>query len=468
MSHHHLHNLVDKEQTDRLSNKLPSYSPARPPALPLAVRGPYTNAWTSTANNGTLNTNGVIFWPGPSLGWEGIITVDGISYEYLGTGSQNLPALRNLKPAVPMTVSYDSQYSNFTFQAGPVEVLASFLSPVLPQELCRTSIPLSYLETSYQSIDGNAHDVQLYSDVNAAWISYESNKTIEWDLYQGSNVVNGSGNATGSASSVYSWIFELQQQYEFAEESDFPSWGNFTYSTSPSTAQDFSFQSGFSATLRYNFVMDHNLSDIVDSDYRPSGSMEPVFAFAHDFGSSTSGSVLYTIGSVQQPIIRYLTSGGVLPLQPWWTKCYGDIFAMIAFHYADYQTSQAKAASFEAQLKTDVDKYYSAETAMVYSNSTPSAPYPYSNGSNSYADGTDQYGEQYIFDPNNAYGFLDPNNSSSVAVPDVDEAESYYSIVALSARQVMGAYVLTIPPTLSCDNSTTNNQSEPLMFQKEM
>jgi hypothetical protein len=114
----------------------PSYSPARPPAIPLAVRGPYTSAWTSTFNGGTLNSNGVIFWPGNALGWEGLATVDGITYEYLGTGSQELPTIPSLQSAIPLTVSYDSQYSNFTFAAGPVELTASFLSPVLPEDLC--------------------------------------------------------------------------------------------------------------------------------------------------------------------------------------------------------------------------------------------------------------------------------------------------------------------------------------------
>ena len=39
---------------DSNDNLLPLYSPARPPAVPLAVRAPYTSAWSSTANNGTL------------------------------------------------------------------------------------------------------------------------------------------------------------------------------------------------------------------------------------------------------------------------------------------------------------------------------------------------------------------------------------------------------------------------------
>ena len=132
------------------------------------------------------------------------MTVDGTSYEYLGSGSTTLPTLPNLKPAVPLTVSYDSQYSNFTFSAGPVEITASFLSSVLPKDLCRTSIPLSYLTTSVKSTDNTNHSVQLYSDVNTAWVTYENNVTTQWTLYHGSTPVNGSVNSTDS-SSVYSW-----------------------------------------------------------------------------------------------------------------------------------------------------------------------------------------------------------------------------------------------------------------------
>ena len=199
--------------------------------------------------------------------------------------------------------------------------------------------------------------------------------------------------------------------------------------------------------------MSHELTGVVDGNYRGFGSQDPVFAYAHDFGSVSTASVTYTIGSVQQPIMRYLTNDGVIPLNPWWMQCYGDIFQMINFHFNDFTQTQQLAVAYEAQLKADVDSYFSAN---VWSNSTPAAPYPYTNG-------TDSYGEQYIFDPNTGYGFLDATNFSGVAVPDVPEAESYYSIVALTARQVMGAYVHTIPPSTS-----GNNSSEPLTFQKEI
>lgn len=140
--------------------------------------------------------------------------------------------------------------------------------------------------------------------------------------------------------------------------------------------------------------MSHHLQDIVDPDYRPAGTRDPVFAYAHDFGTVSSASVRYTVGVVQQPIMRYLTSSGVVPLQPWWSNCYGNMFQMIAYHYNDFSATQQLAAQWEAQLKADVDMYYSANMAMVYSNSTPSPSPFYSNGSEGNTMGTDQYGAQ--------------------------------------------------------------------------
>lgn len=401
--------------------------------------------------------------------------VDGISYEYLGTGSQNLPKLPNLKIAKPQSVSYDSQYSNFTFTAGPVEVLASFFSPVTPKDICRTSIPLSYLTTSVTSLDGRAHYVRFYSDINGAWIAYDSGQPLEWSLYRSglgvTKAINGTGNATDSSSTLYSWIYALEQPTTFGEQSDFPQWDNFSYSSSPMGAKNFSYEAGYSADVRYRFVNDRFLDDHVDSSYRGWGTREPVFAFAHDVGNVTTAHVRYSIGSIQTPIIKYLHIGGITPLLPWWAKCYGlDMYGLIAFHWNDFETVSRLGAYFEAQLKADVAAYYQENPAMIYSNNTPKAPPPYPNGSIGNTVGDDQYGQGYIFDPNTAYGFLDPNTFDGIAIPDVSEAESYYAIVALSTRQIMGAYVYAMPPATTCGDEALDgsDESTPLMFQKEI
>ena len=51
--------------------------------------------------------------------------------------------------------------------ADTVEMNITFLSPITPTDLMRQSLPFSYVEVSIISTDGNAHDVQLYTDITA-------------------------------------------------------------------------------------------------------------------------------------------------------------------------------------------------------------------------------------------------------------------------------------------------------------
>lgn len=223
-------------------------------------------------------------------------------------GSQTLPKLRNFQTAIPLTVSYDSQYSNFTFAAGPIILSANFFSPVVPTDYCRSSIPLSYLTVSTKSGDGAAHDVQLYTDIDGAWASHNPAAPLTWDIYLGGYAVNGSNVTSASPSSIYSWVISLQHQYEFGESSQFPQWGNFTFSTAQGNAQELRFSSGQDLELRYNFIDGNPLNNIDDGDYRGRKTRTPVFAYSHSLGQvDDSGSieVLYTLGSVQQPAVRY-------------------------------------------------------------------------------------------------------------------------------------------------------------------
>lgn len=472
----------DSLPLDDNSNPLPTYSPARPPAVPLAVRSPYLSAWSKTAGGATLNSANAIFWQGDPVGWEGIVTVDGMSYEYLGIGSQCPPTPAKLRPAKPQTVSYDSQYSNFTFLAGPVTIEASFFSPVTPKDICRSSIPLSYLTISVKANDCEEHSVQFYSDVNAAWITPERNATVVGDLkvdgrdYLPTATGFATRDTTDSTSTIFSWVYSLENPYVFGENAEFPQWGNITFSTSSEGFTLFSFQSGFAADVRAQFVNQRVLDNSVDRDYRGWGSREPVFAFAHDAGNVTSAQVRYTIGSIQTPVVRYLSPAGSGALSPWWEKCYGDMYSMIDFHWNDFDAVSQLGATFEAQLREDVSAYYkdsenSTGHAWMTGKSLSKTSSALSNVSDQYVDGVDRYGQQYKFDPNNAYGFLAMDNSSGIAIPDIDEAEAYYTIVSLSARQVMGAYVYAIPPSsaMSCSEGSHGwNDEVPVMFQKEI
>ncbi len=65
-------------------------------------------------------------------------------------------------------LEYTSTRSIFTLDVGGVvEMTVTFLSPVTPDELLRSSLPYSYLDVAVASADGDSHDVQLYTDISA-------------------------------------------------------------------------------------------------------------------------------------------------------------------------------------------------------------------------------------------------------------------------------------------------------------
>jgi hypothetical protein len=88
--------------------------------------------------------------------------VDNVSYTWMGA-----PA--NAGAEVTQTgFEYTSTKSIFTMNAGGlVELNVTFLSPLYPKDQKRQSLVFSYLDVVVQSLDGKAHDVQLYADISA-------------------------------------------------------------------------------------------------------------------------------------------------------------------------------------------------------------------------------------------------------------------------------------------------------------
>lgn len=104
---------------------------------------------------------------------------------------------------------------------------------------------------------------------------------------------------------------------------------------------------------------------------------------------------------------------------------------MVEDHYRDFYRVAAMGAAFEVQLRSDVREYYTIsgnDTGLSLTKDTQS--------------------------------------DSTLPTELTIEAQNYYSIVALSARQVMGAYVLTKPPDSARTFAT--DHTKPWMWQKEI
>lgn len=65
-------------------------------------------------------------------------------------------------------LEYTSTKSIFTMNvADAVEMNITFMSPITPDDFKRQSLVFSYLNVEVSSLDGKAHEVQVYADISA-------------------------------------------------------------------------------------------------------------------------------------------------------------------------------------------------------------------------------------------------------------------------------------------------------------
>jgi hypothetical protein len=138
-------------------NKVPATG-SRLPAVPLITCDPYFSVWSFADR---LTDDLTRHWTGKLQSMVGLARVDGVAYRYMGKW-RALPAMEqtDLKVLPTRTI--------FRFEAGGIELLATFLTPLLPQDLDVMSRPATYVLFSARSVDGKSHAVSIYFDVMAA------------------------------------------------------------------------------------------------------------------------------------------------------------------------------------------------------------------------------------------------------------------------------------------------------------
>ncbi|KAK8210541.1 glutaminase GtaA [Phyllosticta capitalensis] len=313
-----------------------TFTPARPPALPLAVRSPYLNVWLNAGsdggNGGYIAGKWPVFWSNQVNGWAGMIRVDGTSYTWLGDPG----------PQAVSQTAYDftSTRSSFTMDvAGKVSMNITFLSPVTPNDLKRQSLTFSYLNVDVVSSDGQNHDVELYSDISAEWVSGDRTQAAQW-------------NYTSSGGLEIHKVFKQNQQL-FSEYNDQAEWGNVYYATD--SGDGVTYQIGQDTVVRGSFTSGGKLSNQVDDNYRVISNNWPVFGFAKNLGSvgTTPASTLFSVGLCQQEAIQFLGAQGTVSLPSLWTSYFPDDIAALDFFHKDYATASGISTDLDNKINSD-------------------------------------------------------------------------------------------------------------------
>ncbi|KAJ7068407.1 DUF1793-domain-containing protein [Mycena amicta] len=311
-------------------------TPFNPSSIPLAVRTPYLSTWLPQGAGAALNDVWPTFWTGQITGWAGFVKVDGVAYSFLGASS--VPATFN--KAVQKSFKFTSTQSIFVLSAGAVDITVTFLSPVEATDLLKQSIPFSYLAVSAASTDGNAHTVQVYSDISAEWVSGDNSLLVNWN-----------STTTGS---ILTHQVQLQSQTVFGEVNDHTQYGSAFYST-PNTAGA-TYQTGADVTVRAQFINNGKLANTLDTNFRAISNNWPVFGLAHDLGSVTTATVpvLFSVGHVRDPAIQYIVAGGALQSRSsYFFSQFSTAADVISSFLCDYTAALWRANIFDTKVQSD-------------------------------------------------------------------------------------------------------------------
>ncbi|KAK4654332.1 hypothetical protein QC762_402950 [Podospora pseudocomata] len=311
------------------------FRPTKPPAVPLAVRSPYLNAWLQGESGCVLPGEWPRFWTGDIQGWQGYVAVDGVAYNWMGGAP-------GPGPVNQLSLEYTSTKSIFTFDvAQKITLTVTFLSPVYPDDIQRQSLQFSYVTVTAKSSDGASHKVQVYMDVSGEWASGDNSEKVQWEF--------------GTESNLYYLKFWRENQHEFKEANEIASWGNWYLSTG--FHEGLTWQIGQDTTVRNQFAGNLTLSNSQESEFRPVSENWPVFAFSHDLGDIKDDEVerIFTLGLIQDNVIHFARQNNTLePVRGLWMSFYNnsDMEAVVSF-YNDYRHAVETMSLLDQRIEKD-------------------------------------------------------------------------------------------------------------------
>ena len=144
----------------------------RAPAYPLITIDPYTSCWSA---GDYLYDSHTTHWTGQPFPLVGALRVDGKTYRFMGIDAPTcafeagFSGERSLStPAVQQSADVRAMQTVYEFTCGPVGLTLTFTAPLFLDDLELISRPVNYIAYETRSLDGAAHNVQIYFEASPA------------------------------------------------------------------------------------------------------------------------------------------------------------------------------------------------------------------------------------------------------------------------------------------------------------
>ncbi|EJD49707.1 DUF1793-domain-containing protein [Auricularia subglabra TFB-10046 SS5] len=320
--------------------------PFNPPAIPLVVSSPYTSAWLQNGNGTALYDDWSRFWTGSTLGWAGLVQVDGKPYRTMGVPG-------DVSKCRQLSVKFTATSSVFTMRCGPVDFTYKFLSPINPDDLTRFSLPFSYMMITAAPHDGKAHTVRVYTDISAEHASTDFSAVVNW-------------RSSKQDDKLLTHQIQITNQVPFNEKNGQILHGSFYYSTF--VREGLLYRTGDAGVQRLEFIKTGKLTELLDENFRKVADRWPSVAFSVDLGKVqfASDTIVFGIGHARDTVAQLATGEGEIQERaPYYLTRFASILDALEFFMEDYQNATRTAELVDAQVLADCSEISDSYAGLV-------------------------------------------------------------------------------------------------------
>ena len=123
----------------------------RAPAIPIITVDPYFSVWSREEN---LNYSETVHWTGSPNSLLGYVYIDGQRLAFLGYE-------RNDHKITQTSLKIDALSTRATYANDKIELSVTYMTPLFLDDLAIMTRPVSYMNVTWRSLDGAAHDVRI-------------------------------------------------------------------------------------------------------------------------------------------------------------------------------------------------------------------------------------------------------------------------------------------------------------------
>ncbi|KEF57990.1 uncharacterized protein A1O9_05913 [Exophiala aquamarina CBS 119918] len=330
-----------------------------PPVLPLIVRNPYLSTWLQNARDDPWE-RWPMFWTGQEIGFSVLASVSEgrTSYPLLGRPHDSLrrdDEHYSVSSPIFNGAQYDASTTNLSYS---LPLPSSYAASRHVEITLSFLSPITPTSTVRQSIP-------------ASYLTVYVSGNVDVDIYLDVNGQWVSGNRgskivwdiehTALNEKVHgfkTWVIKREIEQLFTEYFDRAEWGSLHFSA----PTDVRHEAGTSAILRQRFSRTGTLQDSVDRRFRSIMDEEPVFAFSKSFEFNASShsihhqEVTFTIAHIQDPVVQYAAARGMTLMRPLWNSYFDTVTKLLTFHYLDFRSAKQLAGDYSAKLAVDAYK----------------------------------------------------------------------------------------------------------------